>query len=813
MAASIRGQLSDPSGRAVSGTTVVLLFDGKVVGSGVSRADGSFQILTGRVGRFYLLVAAPGYRQLETPVFYAGRSEEIERDLVIEPWWVERPFVNGAGLAQTEPMSGLAATLYLESDFKGERELGTLLGSGAGVSADAQGQRGASVGLRVRGGSVTATKLLVNGVEATAPGEGADLARVSSLALERVELDRGPQTAVDGLGGEAGTIRLTTANGTTSFPSWLFSADAGTLSSSHELAQVAGTHNRLDYLAAYDWSQSANDLPGNEFHRGLTEANLGWQWNGSTEFRATLEHNVSAVGDPGAWDFHRMSDDRRQGRQDTIVSLGLEVGRPEALHHRLSYGALRQHGQNAQWTVTGDCYPASSCDGAAASYAGGNYYGKTVTIVGANGARASGRALMNLSAANGGVYPNRLTSSAERDQIGYQGEWRARSNLTLVAAYRYANERAAANEPAYAVAARQQNRHDESRVGLIGSAAAQRLFYSARAAFERDQPTGNALAPQLATSYYAVRPRPGFWSGTRLTASFAKGRREPSLAESAGSLHVILVAEGQTSTIASLGLRPLVAPTSRSWEGGLEQSLRGEKTIVRATWFHTGFADQMETIDPTLVSTLMPGLDATAQAELVARLRGNSLFSLTTNAQGWRAEGIESSVVNSFGHGLRLSGSYTWTHAVVEHSLLSDHSALAAAIPTVNGVAIGAAAPLRGARPFRLPAESGSLTASWSRRRMTTYFRSGFAGQSDDSDYLAGEDTTGGNSLLLPNRNLDHGYARMDWGMSVQLRSGIRLYGVAENLANSQHMAPLGSPSTPLTVRSGLRLELGQLHR
>ncbi len=52
-AASIRGVVADASGSRVTGATVNLLMNGQVVGSAVSGADGSFQIMTGARGRFF----------------------------------------------------------------------------------------------------------------------------------------------------------------------------------------------------------------------------------------------------------------------------------------------------------------------------------------------------------------------------------------------------------------------------------------------------------------------------------------------------------------------------------------------------------------------------------------------------------------------------------------------------------------------------------------------------------------------------------------------------------------------------------------
>jgi iron complex outermembrane receptor protein/vitamin B12 transporter len=84
-----------------------------------------------------------------------------------------------------------------------------------------------------------------------------------------------------------------------------------------------------------------------------------------------------------------------------------------------------------------------------------------------------------------------------------------------------------------------------------------------------------------------------------------------------------------------------------------------------------------------------------------------------------------------------------------------------------------------------------------------------FSSRSDDSTYLWYADAQGGNSLLLPNRNLNYGYARIDLGGSYQMKPWLAFYGLMENLTSNQHMGPIGYPTLPFTVRSGMRFQWG----
>ena len=62
----------------------------------------------------------------------------------------------------------------------------------------------------------------------------------------------------------------------------------------------------------------------------------------------------------------------------------------------------------------------------------------------------------------------------------------------------------------------------------------------------------------------------------------------------------------------------------------------------------------------------------------------------------------------------------------------------------------------------------------------------------------------------MPNRNLDHGYAKLDFGGSYPPSSWLGIYALAENLTNNQHIAPIGYVSLPTSVRVGLKFQWGK---
>jgi vitamin B12 transporter len=67
----------------------------------------------------------------------------------------------------------------------------------------------------------------------------------------------------------------------------------------------------------------------------------------------------------------------------------------------------------------------------------------------------------------------------------------------------------------------------------------------------------------------------------------------------------------------------------------------------------------------------------------------------------------------------------------------------------------------------------------------------------------------GGNSLLLPNHDLDFGYVKLDIGATYALKHGFTYFAQINNLLNDQHIGPIGYPGLPLTFRTGIKLRLG----
>lgn len=796
-AASIRGVVTDASGAKVMGATVNLLSNGKVIGTAVSTADGSFQILTGTSGRFFLVISAKSFRQIETPMFYAGPLDNIERDVVLEPEWArESIVVTATGTPTPQPQTSAATDVLGPLDLALRDDFVSTLRLMPGTFVVQTGQLGAQTSLFVRGGNSDSTKTMLDGVDAGDLGNQFDFGQLSTTSVERAEVYRGPNSNLYGAGAESGVLNFATEHGTTSFPSILFQGDAGNFQTMREELKVAGSHKKLDYLGAYSWLQTGNALPMDEYHLGTAAANVGWEPNGTTQIRGTLHYGVSGTGVPNAWDFYNVTDDATQKDQNIFVSASIDNQTTASFHQSVRYGLTRKREQYSLWQQ----------DGSGELDAYGDSLGYVVTITGANGASAIGQAVLDYAQ----TYPYQSQMASNRDQLIYQGDYQVTPHLNALVGFHYEDERGMEDIPSYTT----YNTTERSNYDYLASVHGDfksRVFYTLGGSLEHYSLFGVQTSPRVGVSGYILRPRKGIFSGTRVLFNFGDSVREPTLTDEFGSLYKFLLSN-DSQAIQELGIGPLAAPAVRTYEGGGEQSFFSGRLVFRASYFHNQYGREIEYVGGHLLPNLIPGLNATQQQELITALGYyyTDDYGLAVNTQAFRAQGIESNVEGGIGRNIFLRGGYTYLDGVVQRSFDSDNEALAGGYaPTYNGIPIGAISPLVGARPFRRAPHTGFVSASYSAHKITGVFTSAFASRSDDSTYLEYADANGGNSLLLPNRNLDHGYAKLDLGASYQLLSWLGIYGQGENLLSEQHIAPIGYPSIPMTARLGLKLQWG----
>ena len=96
---------------------------------------------------------------------------------------------------------------------------------------------------------------------------------------------------------------------------------------------------------------------------------------------------------------------------------------------------------------------------------------------------------------------------------------------------------------------------------------------------------------------------------------------------------------------------------------------------------------------------------------------------------------------------------------------------------------------------------------NWAAHRAMVSVAGYFFGMQDDSTFLS--DEFFGNSMLLPNKDLDPGYQKVNLSGSYQVHPRLRWFLTIENAFDQKFEAASGFPALPRAARTGATVTLG----
>ena len=778
---AIAGAVVDPLGATVAGASVVLLHDGDEAGRATTDERGSFRFADVPAGRYQVRVDAPGFETHTTePAFVgAGARATVDVTLAIGPLQQD-VVVTASASALPQSQLGAAVTVIDSGTLQALAKADVLeaVRLVPGVQVVQTGQRGGTTSLFVRGGNANFNKVIIDGVPVDDIGGAFDFAMLSTTGVERVEILRDPNSVLYGTDALSSVISITTRRGTTRIPELNLALDGGSFGTSRQTASLGGAAGRVDYFSEVARFDTQNDVPNSAYRNNTFAARVGLVADHSTLFTATVRRMTTGQGVPNAYNFYGVADDSTQTNRNTYIGVAAESQSTDRWRNtlRLVSSDLTYHFVNP--SPTGQLL-------------GGNYVGNPITITGANGTTATGRAILDF----GGVYPQPFDTSTTRRSLYGQTDYRVSANLDTSAGARFEKESGFTDSGTRTTT----DRTNVSSFVEVRGNWFDRAYVSGGLGVEHNAVFGVAVTPRISAAFYARKPSgaASVAGETKLTANFGKGIKEPSISNEQRSLYNLLSASPQgAALIASLGLSPIGPERSRSADVGVEQGLWAGRVRVRASFFDNQFDDLIEFVSKTALPQI--GVSPAAAA---ATASGASV-----NSSSYRARGLETSAEAKLGRELTVIAAYTYLDAIVTKSFASG--ALQPAInPAYPGIPIGAFAPLVGGRPFRRAPNSGSLMATYSRSKTQVSIAAYFVGQQDASTFLT--DTSFGNSLLLPNHDLQAGYQKTDASAAYQLHPRVRLYLSVENALNARYEAALGYPALPRAARAGVSVTLG----
>jgi vitamin B12 transporter len=300
--ATINGSVTDPSGAAVAGASVMAYLAGSSAPAAhtASEPDGKF-VLPVAPGHYRLTIEASSFSTAGKEfMLMAGDAATWDARLELEPL-SSRVAVTAE--AEPEPVETTTVPVDIltreQIDQRQEIWLAPALASLPGVSVSSLGPMGGIQSLFLDGGNSNYTKLLVDGAPVNQPGGLIDWSGYTLDGVDKVEVVHGASSVLYGSDAMDGVVQVFTHRGTTRIPEVTVEGEGGTFGTGRGSGQISGLLGAFDYSAGAGYFSSDGQGP-NDFYRDTTlSGNFGWKFSDTDSLRLALRNNSSDAGQPG----------------------------------------------------------------------------------------------------------------------------------------------------------------------------------------------------------------------------------------------------------------------------------------------------------------------------------------------------------------------------------------------------------------------------------------------------------------------------------------------------------------------------------
>ncbi|MBI4384817.1 MAG: TonB-dependent receptor [Nitrospinae bacterium] len=229
------------------------------------------------------------------------------------------------------------------------RNAAELLRHVPGMHIDQAGGRGSVSSVYVRGADPNYTVVMIDGVKVNDPvnsrGGSFDFSTLDADHIERIEIVRGPFSAVYGSDALAGAINILTRRGKEK-SSVSLETEGGRSGFARALFQSSGLAGPLDYAFSASYLDNGGPVEGSAFAGKSAHANVGGRLSDAIGFRTVMRYaysdSASFPDDSGGPLFAKLRD--LDHKKTNELSLGFQVEGESAQHHEshLKLGVYRR---------------------------------------------------------------------------------------------------------------------------------------------------------------------------------------------------------------------------------------------------------------------------------------------------------------------------------------------------------------------------------------------------------------------------------------------------------------------------------------
>ena len=308
-AATLRGRVADPNGRPVMGARVVVA---DAIGTAADRttdANGDFSVEYIAAGRYEIRVLADGLQADPiTITLTTDETREVRVPLRVSAL-TESIVVSAAQIDVPLSRAADSVTVITAADLRSHQieTVADALRLVPGLAVVRSGGRGAITSLFPRGGASNYTLVLIDGVRANSFGGGYDFAHLSVAGVDRIEIVRGPESALFGADAIGAVVQIVTRRGGPPRVEGL--VESGSQDTRRTTIAATGSHGGWSFGGSAEHSRSdgftglapANGerVSNDDDHLSHASGTLGWQRAGGPDLFVTTNITHDERGFPG----------------------------------------------------------------------------------------------------------------------------------------------------------------------------------------------------------------------------------------------------------------------------------------------------------------------------------------------------------------------------------------------------------------------------------------------------------------------------------------------------------------------------------
>lgn len=551
-AQSISGTVANPNGNPLPGIRLLLLDEqGEVSARATTDNEGRYGFGKLIPQTYLIFVRESGFAQQRIQVRVEPAADSLQDFRLELETLTEHVVVTATRTETSTSLVGNSVTVLSEKaiDARKALQVPDLLRVTPATNVLQVGGRGSLTTIFVRGGESDYNKVLLDGVPLNQPGGAVDLSNLSAANVERIEIVRGPQSALYGSDAISSVIQIFTRRGIReqARPEVDLFVEGGTYETFRAGAALRGGTRRLTYNLGFEHYSTDNMEPNDYFHNNSFSSRLGIETSRNSTLEIFGHVTRGRSGVPGATAFGPPDLEEFYRKRDLLAGLRWSQRLSDAWSHKLTYSHSYVNQLSADPIASPPFVPT--------------FRGKAGAFTVFD-------------------FPFSFLSATRRHVVNYQSDVLISTHL-ISTGFDLEEQRGVVGEV----------RADRTNFGYYAQdqfLVKQRLALTAGLRLEKNETFGFAAVPRVSVACL-LRNGEGFWGMTRPKFHFGLGIKEPNFIESF------------SPNFFFKGNPDLKPERTRSFEAGIEQKLAANRIRVEINYFHNLFEDLIafQTVNPT----------------------------------------------------------------------------------------------------------------------------------------------------------------------------------------------------------------------